>query len=193
MSYESFDNMCMLCLDSEIIYNEDASINSIIENNELIEYKHCMNIRIHPQCLCFWFIQHNNECLICRKTLDISHNTVYDENIFIVTIENNDFSKFDIIYPCKYISIGTRRNNTLYLSPIDTDTDNDTSNNTHPYVSITHTVYGNRNVYDTIETNYMRVIPIFDLCKAIITLIVIFVCIFCTYIIIFSVCILIVL
>ena len=189
MSCVSFDNICMLCFDSNIILNEDISMNRIIEHNELIEYKHCLNIKIHPQCLCLWFIKHNDECLICRNELDVSHNAINDEKIFIVNTLADDFSTFDIIYPCKYISVENQRRNTQYLSPVDISNDITYSDD-----SITHNVYetgnnvydtGNNvydtgnNVYDNVETNFMRVMPIIDLCNSIIIFIIMFICVLC--------------
>ena len=63
MSRDSLENMCILCYDKDITYYDNNMNN--IENSELIDYKHCLNIKVHPQCLCMWFITQKNECLIC--------------------------------------------------------------------------------------------------------------------------------
>ena len=84
MSCDNFENICIFCQDIDV-KNDDNSMNMIETSehnqNELIDYKHCLNIKVHPKCLCIWFIKQENECLICRKKLDVSHNVLNDVNV----------------------------------------------------------------------------------------------------------------
>ena len=122
MSCDNFENICIFCQDIDV-KNDDNSMNMIETNghnqNELIDYKHCLNIKVHPKCLCIWFIKQENECLICRKKLDVSHNVLNDVNVFIVNIQKDDFSVIDIIYPYKHLSAEYRRANINELPPSD--------------------------------------------------------------------------
>ena len=122
MSCDNFENICIFCQDIDV-KNDDNSMNMIETSehnqNELIDYKHCLNIKVHPKCLCIWFIKQENECLICRKKLDVSHNVLNDVNVFIVNIQKDDFSVIDIIYPYKHLSAEYRRANINELPPSD--------------------------------------------------------------------------
>ncbi len=192
MSRDSFENRCILCYDKDITYY-DNSMNNIEnnennENSELIDYKHCLNIKVHPQCLCMWFIKQHNECLICRKKLDINHNVLNDTNIFIVNIQKQDYSEIDIIYPYKYISSDYHRTNISNLPSLDIDIrsytaielNNNINNNINNINNINHLNIGDiDDIDDRMRINVIRFTPIVKTLKAMLYLFIIYTCGFC--------------
>jgi hypothetical protein len=183
MSRDSFENRCILCYDKDITYY-DNSMNNIEnnennENSELIDYKHCLNIKVHPQCLCMWFIKQRNECLICRKKLDISHNVLNDTNVFIVNIQKQDYSEFDIIYPFKCISIEYHKSNRSELPPLDVDIDIRSYTAIESINNINNINIGIGDIGDIDDSgriNIMRFTPILGTIKAMLYLIIIYTC-----------------
>jgi len=173
--------MCILCYDKDV-QDYDNSMN-IIENNELIDYKHCLNIKVHPQCLCMWFIKQHNECLICRKKLDINHNILNDANVFIVNIQKQDYSELDIIYPYKYISSDYRRTNRNDLPPLDIDIRSYTAielNNNNNINNINNLNIGDiDDIDDRMRINVIRFTPMVGVLKGMIYLFIIYMCGFC--------------
>ena len=167
MSCDNSVDMCILCYDKDV-QDYDNSMN-IIENNELIDYKHCLNIKVHPQCLCIWFIKQHNECLICRKKLDISHNVLNDANVFIVNIQKDDFSKIDIIYPYKHISIEYQRTNRSELPPLNIDNINIELSNVINVMNI-----GDVDIDNATRINVIRFLPIADSIKILLYLFILY-------------------
>jgi len=168
MSCDGVDNTCIICYDN--------SMNNI-ENRELLEYKHCLNVKVHSRCLCLWFIKTNNECLICRNKLDVSHNVLNDTNLFIVNIQREDFTEFDIIYPQTHMNDRDRRINIRELPYLDpsiinytgiielinnniNDTVNDIDNDSENDII-------NDIVNDTVTNNIIRIKPFIGALKII--------------------------
>lgn len=173
MSCDNFENICILCQDIDV-KNDDNSMNMIetIEHNqnELIDYKHCLNIKVHPKCLCIWFIKQENECLICRKKLDVSHNVLNDVNVFIVNIQKDDFSVIDIIYPYKHLSAEYRRANINELPPSDIG-DDIRHIEVHNIMNVDEI-----DVDDILHINVVSFIPILNGIKITLNLIIIYMC-----------------
>ena len=107
---DNSDNFCVICYQEEF-NNYDNSNNEFYIDNGLIEFKHCLNIKVHPECLCNWFITSNDTCPVCRKELNISHYIVNDINTFIVDSKNNNYDNLDITYPIKNIKLENNKNN----------------------------------------------------------------------------------
>ena len=178
MSCDNFENICIFCQDIDV-KNDDNSMNMIETNghnqnehnqNELIDYKHCLNIKVHPKCLCIWFIKQENECLICRKKLDVSHNVLNDVNVFIVNIQKDDFSVIDIIYPYKHLSAEYRRANINELPPSDIG-DDIRHIEVHNIMNVDEI-----DVDDILHINVVSFIPILNGIKITLNLIIIYMC-----------------
>ena len=178
MSCDNFENICIFCQDIDV-KNDDNSMNMIETNghnqnehnqNELIDYKHCLNIKVHPKCLCIWFIKQENECLICRKKLDVSHNVLNDVNVFIVNIQKDDFSVIDIIYPYKHLSAEYRRANINELPPSDIG-DDIRHIEVHNIMNVDEI-----DIDDILHINVVSFIPILNGIKITLNLIIIYMC-----------------
>jgi len=173
MSCDNFENICIFCQDIDV-KNDDNSMNMIETSehnqNELIDYKHCLNIKVHPKCLCIWFIKQENECLICRKKLDVSHNVLNDVNVFIVNIQKDDFSVIDIIYPYKHLSAEYRRANINELPPSDIG-DDIRHIEVHNIMNVDEI-----DVDDILHINVVSFIPILNGIKITLNLIIIYMC-----------------
>lgn len=178
MSCDNFENICIFCQDIDV-KNDDNSMNMIETSehnqnehnqNELIDYKHCLNIKVHPKCLCIWFIKQENECLICRKKLDVSHNVLNDVNVFIVNIQKDDFSVIDIIYPYKHLSAEYRRANINELPPSDMG-DDIRHIEVHNIMNVDEI-----DVDDILHINVVSFIPILNGIKITLNLIIIYMC-----------------
>ena len=142
--------------------------------NELIDYKHCLNIKVHPKCLCIWFIKQDNECLICRKKLDVSHNVLNDVNVFIVNIQKDDFSVIDIIYPYKHLSAEYRRANINELPPSDMG-DDIRHIEVHNIMNVDE-IDVDDILHDILHINVVSFIPILNGIKITLNLIIIYMC-----------------
>lgn len=130
----SYD-FCVICYEEETI-NYDASMN-IIYSNKLIDFKHCLNIKVHPKCLCIWLIKSKDNCVVCREKLNICHYVLNDTNTFIVEPKNNNYTHFDITYPCTNITIEnneTNEGNELLNMDVLTDISNLNIHNIRSYV-----------------------------------------------------------
>ena len=173
MSCDNFENICIFCQEIDV-KNDDNSMNMIETSehnqNELIDYKHCLNIKVHPKCLCIWFIKQENECLICRKKLDVSHNVLNDVNVFIVNIQKDDFSVIDIIYPYKHLSAEYRRANINELPPSDIG-DDIRHIEVHNIMNVDEI-----DVDDILHINVVSFIPILNGIKITLNLIIIYMC-----------------
>lgn len=173
MSCDNFENICIFCQDIDV-KNDDNSMNMIETSehnqNELIDYKHCLNIKVHPKCLCIWFIKQENECLICRKKLDVSHNVLNDVNVFIVNIQKDDFSVIDIIYPYKHLSAEYRRANINELPPSDIG-DDIRHIEVHNIMNVDEI-----DIDDILHINVVSFIPILNGIKITLNLIIIYMC-----------------
>jgi len=182
MSCDNFENICIFCQDIDV-KNDDNSMNMIETNghnqnehnqNELIDYKHCLNIKVHPKCLCIWFIKQENECLICRKKLDVSHNVLNDVNVFIVNIQKDDFSVIDIIYPYKHLSAEYRRANINELPPSDIG-DDIRHIEVHNIMNV-DAIDVDDILHDILHINVVSFIPILNGIKITLNLIIIYMC-----------------
>ena len=177
MSCDNFENICIFCQDIDV-KNDDNSMNMIETSehnqNELIDYKHCLNIKVHPKCLCIWFIKQENECLICRKKLDVSHNVLNDVNVFIVNIQKDDFSVIDIIYPYKHLSAEYRRANINELPPSDIG-DDIRHIEVHNIMNVDE-IDVDDILHDILHINVVSFIPILNGIKITLNLILIYMC-----------------
>jgi len=177
MSCDNFENICIFCQDIDV-KNDDNSMNMIETSehnqNELIDYKHCLNIKVHPKCLCIWFIKQENECLICRKKLDVSHNVLNDVNVFIVNIQKDDFSVIDIIYPYKHLSAEYRRANINELPPSDIG-DDIRHIEVHNIMNVDE-IDVDDILHDILHINVVSFIPILNGIKITLNLIIIYMC-----------------
>lgn len=182
MSCDNFENICIFCQDIDV-KNDDNSMNMIETSehnqnehnqNELIDYKHCLNIKVHPKCLCIWFIKQENECLICRKKLDVSHNVLNDVNVFIVNIQKDDFSVIDIIYPYKHLSAEYRRANINELPPSDIG-DDIRHIEVHNIMNV-DAIDVDDVLHDILHINVVSFIPILNGIKITLNLIIIYMC-----------------
>ena len=202
MSCDNFENICIFCQDIDV-KNDDNSMNMIETSehnqnehnqhehnqnehnqnehnqnehnqNELIDYKHCLNIKVHPKCLCIWFIKQDNECLICRKKLDVSHNVLNDVNVFIVNIQKDDFSVIDIIYPYKHLSAEYRRANINELPPSDMG-DDIRHIEVHNIMNVDE-IDVDDILHDILHINVVSFIPILNGIKITLNLIIIYMC-----------------
>jgi len=177
MSCDNFENICIFCQDIDV-KNDDNSMNMIETSehnqNELIDYKHCLNIKVHPKCLCIWFIKQENECLICRKKLDVSHNVLNDVNVFIVNIQKDDFSVIDIIYPYKHLSAEYRRANINELPPSDIG-DDIRHIEVHNIMNV-DAIDVDDILHDILHINVVSFIPILNGIKITLNLIIIYMC-----------------
>ena len=177
MSCDNFENICIFCQDIDV-KNDDNSMNMIETSehnqNELIDYKHCLNIKVHPKCLCIWFIKQENECLICRKKLDVSHNVLNDVNVFIVNIQKDDFSVIDIIYPYKHLSAEYRRANINELPPSDMG-DDIRHIEVHNIMNVDE-IDVDDILHDILHINVVSFIPILNGIKITLNLIIIYMC-----------------
>lgn len=177
MSCDNFENICIFCQEIDV-KNDDNSMNMIETSehnqNELIDYKHCLNIKVHPKCLCIWFIKQENECLICRKKLDVSHNVLNDVNVFIVNIQKDDFSVIDIIYPYKHLSAEYRRANINELPPSDIG-DDIRHIEVHNIMNVDE-IDVDDILHDILHINVVSFIPILNGIKITLNLIIIYMC-----------------
>lgn len=103
------NDFCVICYEKEII-TYDTSMNHNY-SNKLVDFKHCLNIKVHPQCICMWFIKSKDNCVVCREKLNIDHYILNDHDTFIINAKNNDYTNFDITYPSKYIKIHDNEDN----------------------------------------------------------------------------------
>ena len=155
-------------------HNQNEHNQNEHNQNELIDYKHCLNIKVHPKCLCIWFIKQDNECLICRKKLDVSHNVLNDVNVFIVNIQKDDFSVIDIIYPYKHLSAEYRRANINELPPSDMG-DDIRHIEVHNIMNVDE-IDVDDILHDILHINVVSFIPILNGIKITLNLIIIYMC-----------------
>jgi hypothetical protein len=157
MTENNSDDFCVICYEKENI-NYDTSMN-IIYSNELIDFKHCLNIKVHPKCLCLWLIKSKDNCVVCREKLNICHYVLNDANTFIVEPTNNNYTHFDITYPCKNIIIENNEGNEILNLDILTDISNLNIHNIRSYVE-TNQLMQIMNNPNTTNTTHNRIIII---------------------------------
>ena len=82
-----------------IKHNMECAI--CLEEGKLILFNHngeCGNINVHDSCLTKWFLNNNNECIICRKNLVNDYELlVSEEENNEQDIEENQITTMDII------------------------------------------------------------------------------------------------
>jgi hypothetical protein len=82
-----------------------------LEEGRLILFNHnnkCGNINVHDSCLTDWFLNNDNECMICRENLVAEYELLSSDsdsessprNIVIITLSDQ------LIICIKYITIG---------------------------------------------------------------------------------------